>query len=116
MKDKIEAIMEEAGIQLYDNWDSSASDMSNLRAILEKHLQEPTEERGEERKIYILKNNYYGSIDIFNKKDATHYIQYQKKWDDRLKVKHWTLQELVWDYEYWDDIMNIELIEKIIVV
>lgn len=45
MKDKIEAIMEEAEIQLYDNWDSWASDMSNLRAILEKHLQEPTEER-----------------------------------------------------------------------
>jgi hypothetical protein len=42
---KIEAIMEEAEIQLYDNWDSWASDMSNLRAILEKHLQEPTEEK-----------------------------------------------------------------------
>lgn len=40
---KIEAIMEEAEIQLYDNWDSWASDMSNLRAILEKHLQEPEE-------------------------------------------------------------------------
>lgn len=118
---KIEQLIEKIIDDMWERpfamtWETEAR---NMRKILKKHLQslqDTTEERGQERKIYILKNNYYGCIDVFNNKDATHYIQYQKKWDDRLKVKHWTLQELVWDYEYWDDIMNIELIEKTIVV
>ena len=41
-KEQIEEIMEEAEIQLYNNWDSWASDMNKLRKILKEHLQEPT--------------------------------------------------------------------------
>jgi hypothetical protein len=38
----IEKIMEEAEIEMYDNGDSSANDMGNLRNILAKHLQNLT--------------------------------------------------------------------------
>lgn len=66
----------------------------------------------EKYKIYVLRWNYYNNIDIFTNKDERHYVQYRKKWDSKLSVKHWTLNELVWEYEYWDDIMKVELFER----
>ena len=37
--------MEEAEVEMYDNGDSSANDMGNLRNILAKHIKEPERKR-----------------------------------------------------------------------
>jgi hypothetical protein len=64
--------------------------------------------------IYILKENRFGSIDLFTRKEERHYVQYKKKWDEKLSIKYWTLEELVWEYEYGDYIKKVELIKKTI--
>jgi len=63
-------------------------------------------------KIYVLRRDRYNSIDIFTNKNDRHYVQYRKKWDEKLSIKYGVLNELVWEYEYWDDIMKVELFER----
>ena len=72
-------------------------------------------------KIYILKEDYnttdffeYKNIDLFTNKNDRHYVQYKKKWEDKYTTKYWTLEELVWEYEYWEGTMKVELITRVI--
>ena len=67
--------------------------------------------------VYILKqDNWFISYDIFTEKDARHYFQYRKKWEDKYTTKYWVLDELVWEYEDWDDKIIVELITREIII
>jgi len=67
----------------------------------------------EKIKIYILREEtWFISYDVFMNKDDKHYVQYKKHWEEKLTVKHWKLEDLAWEYEYWDGILKVTLIEK----
>lgn len=71
----------------------------------------------EELTIYILREeSYIISYDVFTEKDAKHYIQYKKKWEDLYTTKHWKLEDLIGEYWYWDDKVIVSLIEKKITI
>lgn len=61
--------------------------------------------------IYILKftYSYFTTFELFKDTRDTHYVQYKRKWDELLTMKYWPITELVWEYEYWDSIILVEL-------
>lgn len=64
-------------------------------------------------KVYILEQeSYYISHDAFTEKDATHYIQYQLEWKKTYEIKHWKLEDLVWEYPYWEEKLIVRLYER----
>lgn len=66
----------------------------------------------EKIKIYLLKYNLWGITDVFLDINDTTYIQYIKEWENKYTSKHWKLEELVWEYPYWDDTLIVELVTR----
>lgn len=63
-------------------------------------------------KIYILHEDLFNTIDIFTSRDNLYFIQYKIKWQDKLEMKRWTLDELVGVYPYWEETKTVTLHEK----
>jgi len=66
----------------------------------------------EKMKIYLLKYNLWGITDVFLDKNDTTYIQYIEEWEKKYTSKSWTLEELVWEYPYWDYTLIVELLTR----
>lgn len=80
---------------------------------------EPTLTDREEKKmkVYILEQEcHYVNYDVFLEKDAYFYVQYQFKWEKTYETKRWKLEELVWEYPYWDDKLIVRLYEREVIL
>ena len=111
-KDLIDIIMEEAEIQLYDNWDAGASDMGKLKDILNNHLpaQQPSksvEELIEKREMKAIRcinidyHNWYRDAGKEILQDLKTLQAIQPKWEvDKYKIAIHLITEYENDTEF----------------
>lgn len=66
--------------------------------------------------IYVLNYDYpmFTTFELFKSKEDRHHIQYRNKWYDLYTTKYWYLEELVWEYQYWDETLKVSLVETTI--
>lgn len=82
-------------------------------------MGEPTHTDREERiiKVYVLEQEtYFIHYDVFLEKDYQYYVKYQNKWKTTYETKRWWLEELVWEYPYWDDKLIVRLYEREVIL
>jgi len=64
--------------------------------------------------LYVLWESRFNSIDVFTSEEDSHYIQYKKKWENKLSLKSWKLKELVWQYQYGGETFEVKVYKKTI--
>lgn len=69
-------------------------------------------------KIYILRQrwDWLTNYSLFQDLSDLSYIQYLKKDDEKYTTINWKISDLVWEYEYWDWLLIVDIIEKIITI